>query len=106
MKQTDTSEFFLVNVGGTLALCIPQAKVIDVHYCYRNEKRQKGVENFVLWLGAYTKTLLETKWIKKKLIYHQTIYLLKLPSLTLRHNVGNKQRKSQWTDSKYKEYRW
>ena len=48
MKQTDTSEFFLCYVGGTLALCIPQAKVIAVYYRYRNEQVQKGVENFGL----------------------------------------------------------
>jgi len=65
MKQTDTSEFFLCYVGGTLALCIPQAKVIAVYYRYRNEQVQKGVENFGLWLEVHTKTLLETKWTTK-----------------------------------------
>ena len=37
MEQTDTSEFFLVNVGGILVLCILQAKLIAVRYCYGNE---------------------------------------------------------------------
>jgi hypothetical protein len=57
VEQKTISELFLVHVGGTLVLCVPEVKVTAVYYCYGNNCRQKRLENFRLWLEECTKRL-------------------------------------------------